>query len=322
MLLHKKQIFSNIVSNHRSKSRFFGKTKKQNKKTLSMFPLNFEEQLSDIPEKINNAKALNYVCPSCQGSFTVEAAMTVPIFLFAVLLALGIFWVLSIEIGVYGGMQYAARTLAASAENTTEEERSDSHSGSVDEEDSFLTLAKGRVLFQKYIREQSKQTDILNRGLGNVSFVQSDFSGEYITLRASYQIKLPIAAFGFGKLPVRQCVRTRKWIGNTYGDGEAEEGWCFITPSGRAYHASSGCPYLDLSVRSVSLSEIEALRNKSGGIYYPCSCFKRGQTAVYITDYGSEYHSSLSCRGLKRTVTKVRKSQVGGRHPCSKCYGS
>lgn len=311
MLLYSKPMFSKIVSNHRLHLKFYGKINNKKKKSLSIVPLNFKKQLSDIPEKINGAKALKYVRQSCVGSFTVEAAMTVPVFLFAVLLALGIFWLLDTELRVSGGIQYAARSLAASASNQENQSGED-----------ILSLAESRIRFRKYIREQPNGKKILKERIESLSFMSSDFSGEYITLRVRYKARLPITAFGWGKLPVQQCVMVRKWLGDSQDQKAEEQEWCFITPSGKAYHNSSSCPYLDLSIRSVFYTQVKNLRNKSGGIYYPCGCYQKGQNNVYITDYGTEYHGSLTCHGLKRTVSKVPKSQVGGRHPCGKCCGT
>ncbi len=70
-------------------------------------------------------------------------------------------------------------------------------------------------------------------------------------------------------------------------------------------------------------TEIESLRNKSGGAYYACRLCDASQKAgnYYITDYGANYHKSIGCSGLKRTVYAVKLKEVDGRGACSKCGG-
>ena len=47
------------------------------------------------------------------------------------------------------------------------------------------------------------------------------------------------------------------------------------------------------------------MRNKDGGIYYPCSCVKHKNSNVYVTDYGTFYHENPGCYRLKRSVSKI-----------------
>ena len=95
-----------------------------------------------------------------------------------------------------------------------------------------------------------------------------------------------------------------------------------MAKNGSVYHTSSSCHYIDLSIKSVERSSVAELRNLSGGKYSACSCmltkYNSGGT-VYVTDYGTNYHGSLACSGLKRTVTMMRKSETDGLPACSKC---
>ena len=77
-----------------------------------------EDTSLTIPLK-SNAKALQ--CVRRSGSFTVEAAFVLPLFLFAALVVLGIFPVLLLQIQVNHGLQYAARLTAVSYQDQTEE---------------------------------------------------------------------------------------------------------------------------------------------------------------------------------------------------------
>lgn len=71
-------------------------------------------------------------------------------------------------------------------------------------------------------------------------------------------------------------------------------------------------------------SELNSLRNESGGKYHACEKCVHGSSKgsnVYITDQGDRYHNSLTCSGLKRTVYTARISEVPGKRACSKCGG-
>ncbi len=277
------------------------------KKSLSMNPWISGKFITHIPNKKHYAKALQ--CVRVSGSFTVEAAFAVPIFLFAVVVFLGLFLMMLVQIQVTGALQYASRVVAASCQDIEEETQD------------FAYLIKSRVLFQEYLTEHGCKDAVIEGGMAGISLLGSDFSGEYITLRASYCVNLPVSFWNFRELPVQQCVKSRKWTGMETGTGDAGEGYVYVTPSGSAYHSSTSCSYLDLSIRSISVSQIDTLRSRSGSIYYPCSCYRQGAGSVYITDYGTKYHSNLGCSGLKRTIYRIKLEEVGSRHPCAKCYG-
>lgn len=246
-------------------------------------------------------------CARRSGSFTVEAAFVLPLFLFAALVALGLFPLLLLQTQVNGGLQYAARIMAVSYQD-------------FEKEGNNLSLVEGEILFRRYMKEHGCDEDALSHGLNSISLLQSDVSGDYVALVADYNVQLPISFWNINTLPVEQCVRVKKWTGADPDLTDADDAYVYITPSGNAYHSSTECSYLKLSIQSVSLSAVKQLRSKDGSIYYPCSCYKGG-SRVYITNYGTEYHGDLNCSSLKRTIYKVTKDQVGSRHPCAKCFG-
>ena len=261
-----------------------------------------EDTSLTIPLK-SNAKALQ--CVRRSGSFTVEAAFVLPLFLFAALVVLGIFPVLLLQIQVNHGLQYAARLTAVSYQDQTEE-------------GNILSMAEGQLLFRRYLREHGCEDSVLSGGVSGISLLHSDFSGDYVYLVADYEAELPISFWGIDTLPVEQCVRMKKWTGADPETSAGEDGYVYITPSGSAYHSTAECPYLKLSIQSVPTSGVSQMRNKDGGIYYPCSCYQ-GQSRVYITDYGTQYHGDLKCSGLKRTIYRVPKEQAEDRHACARC---
>lgn len=158
-------------------------------------------------------------------------------------------------------------------------------------------------------------------------FSQADSKNPYITLWDYENIALPFQNLGFGKESVVRKVKVRAWVGYS---GESflmgkNETIVYMTPSGTVYHKSRDCTHLALTIRNISFEKIEGERNESGGKYTACEhCVKKGKQngMVYITDYGSSYHNSINCQGLKRTIMAVPLSEVGGRRCCSKCAAS
>ncbi len=241
-----------------------------------------------------------------QGSFTVEAAFVLPLFLFAAVVVIGLFPVLKLQTEVNSGLQYAARMKAAAYQG---------------EEGNLGTLLSKSAssLFTSYMEEHGYESSVLAGGLGSISLAGSDLSGDYVTLVASYEAQLPISFWSLTSLPVKQCVRMKKWTGDSGSDGDESDGsYVYVTPTGSAYHSSADCPYLKLSIQSISVSDLGSARNKSGGIYYACSCYN-GSGLAYVTDYGTKYHSDLECGSLKRTIYKVSEDAAEGLHACPKC---
>ena len=240
--------------------------------------------------------------------------MAAPLFVFFLALFLGLFRVLMVEIQVNEALQYAAGTVAAYSFSTDEEE-------SVS--DTLLSSVSADVLFYQQLKEEGGDSSHFNGGFVGISVSTAQSDELYVVVTADYEIRLPVAFFGKQYVDVSQHASARKWNGFQDDQAGGDDTYVYVTPYGTVYHKSTSCSYLDLSTRAVSVSELDTLRNKSGGIYYACSsCDAEGaQGTVYITDYGTEYHTSLSCSRLKRTVYRIALSEVGSRSACSKCYG-
>lgn len=279
--------------------------KTNNIKSLSMFSRQLQTSPINKTGNLKNTKALQYACLS--GSLTLEAALVTPLLLFFVLVFLHLFLLLGVQLQVSAALQHTARSMAASYTDTEEPGTAEGY-------------LQARHLFWKYMGQRELLSDLYRRNRSEISFIGSDFSGDFIKLYAVYEVKLPVFWEKWGKLPVKQQVVCKKWTGASMSsDGDADGTYMYITPYGNAYHSSAECKTLKLSIRSVPRAAISALRSEDGSIYYPCRCAGTSSQNVYITDYGTEYHGNIACSGLKRTVYRVLKSQVGDRHPCMRC---
>jgi hypothetical protein len=149
-----------------------------------------------------------------------------------------------------------------------------------------------------------------------------------IDLVALYSSNPPISLMGYRSVRIINRLRTRAWTGfdaskASKGNDGKEEEIVYIAETGTVYHKSRACTHIKLSIKSTSLTSVGDIRSKNDSIYHKCEkCGSKAKGTVYITDYGDRYHSSLSCSGLKRTISAVPISQVGDKPACSKCGGS
>ncbi len=250
------------------------------------------------------------ICP--KALLTVEAAVVLPFFVCFMVFVLYFFRVLQVQAGVGQALQYAGRRTAA--EYNKEE--------SVGE---GFGLLKAELFFRAQLKKQNCPTQYVSHGIAGISLLQSDFSGNYVELKAVYRMKLPIAMLGEIQYRIVQEAKCRKWTGYQPGqDRQENDTWLYYTEYGTVYHASRSCTHLDLSIRGVSYAQAGSSRNKSGGKYHKCEKCGSGVTSrsmVYITDYGDRYHGSLACSGLKRMIYMIRKSKAFGKRMCKKCGG-
>ena len=241
---------------------------------------------------------------SVSASVTVEAAMAVPIFFFAVLCL--IFWLEMQAIGtaVRSGLQYAGKRAAAQY-------------GAV----SVLTPSSLERDLVESVGGDRLQRSMVEGGSLGIHCDRSVMSMRtgIADLEASYRLRLPVPLFGV-TVERRETMRIKTWTGyENAGFGAGEEETVYVTESGLVYHRDYHCTYLELSIRTASSEDLETLRNNEGSRYRPCGSCGGGSGTIYITGEGDRYHSSLSCNGLKRTVYAVPLSEVIGKGACSRC---
>lgn len=239
------------------------------------------------------------------ASMTVEAALVLPLFVFAMILTGYIAQVAGCQNEVQWALTRIARE--ASAEYAVTEKKA----------------VVSRAAFQL------KLAGYLEGSAGKVSLFHSEFDeeNEEILLSAEYHLDLPFRFIPDRMCRFRCCVHTRAFTGveDRGREGELEQGKkVYITQTGRVYHESLQCTYLKLSISQLKGEDIEALRNESGGRYKPCEkCCRRTvckpDQTVWITNFGDRYHTNRGCSGIKRYISTIWLSEAGTRTPCSKC---
>lgn len=154
--------------------------------------------------------------------------------------------------------------------------------------------------------------------------------GEILDLRLDYQIKMPFPVLGLKSIHCTARSRRRAWIGR---EGQEESGTdiagetgeeeiVYVGRSSTRYHRNRTCHYLANQLNSADAGQIEELRNKSGGKYYPCKVCGGGGAlsgVVYIMPEGSSYHRTKNCSSIVSYVKAVKLKEVSYLGPCSYC---
>lgn len=241
------------------------------------------------------------------ASITVEAALALPIFFFAVLTFIFILRIICCQEEVYWALTRTAKE--AAVEKALQQEN--------DSLQSAGSLVYLTTKLNHYVKNNNN-----NIHLTNSKIMTED---NQIDLIADYDIPLPVRIFTLKSVPVKQRVRTRAYVGvESRGSGDSSEEEVYITETGRVYHRKETCSYLKLSISKVQYQDLAGLRNESGGKYKPChSCCRerhfQSKDIIFIANYGDRFHSVRTCSRITRTVKKIKLSEAGNRLPCSKC---
>lgn len=189
----------------------------------------------------------------------------------------------------------------------------------------MLNLNSLMDLYDLSIKNSFKVYEEVRVATAGANFLaQADISFDKdVTLFELYEGKPAIGILGYKNIPLVSIFTAKPWNGYHIDEKKLEEDvdTVFVTPTGDAYHSTDNCPYLKLSLEMVGRAEAHDRRNADGEKYKPCkSCGGGMGDSVFITEYGNQYHTSLECSALKRTIIEVSADDTGGRHACPKCH--
>lgn len=237
-----------------------------------------------------------------RGSATVEASLILPLFIFGVLV---LFHGIRLHMAEAVLYEAAAETVEYMAEL------------------SYITETNYLVPKSKlgqYVDNKELVESYIIGGIDGVSFLGSTYLDDegYVCLKVSYKVGINVPIIG--KLSSHRSYEIRQKAYKGYKEREAgeelseDEIYVYITDNREAYHLSRGCTHLKLSITPSSKAQA---RSKG---YSPCEfCGDVAGDSVIITEQGNRYHSRTDCMGLKRTVYRVKKSQVQGLGACERC---
>lgn len=239
-----------------------------------------------------------------KGAMTLEAALVLPLFLFAVSVFLSLFLMMQAQYIVGNALERAVADTALLRERTPKE---------------VETLTK--AAFYKELAAQNCPLTLIQGGVVGFSWKNTKVDGIFIDIMVSYRIKFPVNLFGMRTMQAADSCRMHRWVGRQEGRGGDEgEEWVYVTPTQSVYHKSRNCSHLKLSIKVIKASGLK----KAETLYVPCGHCTKGQVmgeTVYVTDDGDCYHYRIDCSGLKRTIYMIKRTQAGGKRPCSRCGG-
>jgi len=263
-----------------------------------------------------------------RGSLSLEAAIALPIFIFA------FFSIISwIEIfRAYGeietSMCRSGREIALYSSASELIQNGDSLE---DLDSSFIStvLSDGYTYYRletDYINGIGQSTKVTQNNLSILSLANSNMSlsEDKININITYKVSPLVNYFDIFGVYITNSCYLHPWTGYSISENtmsENEERMVYVTETGTVYHLSKSCTYLDLSIQTVSASDISSSRNLNGSTYSSCElCDPQLEGLLFITSYGDRYHCSLTCSGLKRTINEIPLSEASETlNCCSRC---
>ena len=190
-----------------------------------------------------------------------------------------------------------------------------------DEDESLKTEALLKVGWTEgYIKGQILKLPESYRITGLTTLLSNISKDDEIDILVTYIVKPYINIPFINGVILTNHFYSKAYTGYGRKDTDNDE-MVYITRRGTVYHTDLDCKALKVTIIPVPISGIKKERNEDGGRYYPCEyCKDEGFGAtVYITPYGTAYHSSQSCGQLKQDVFQIPLSEAGGRHKCKLC---
>ncbi len=264
------------------------------------------------------------------ASVTVEASIAFPIFFFAVMYLIQMFFVLRAEVVIaetgitvareVATYAYAAERLAG-GENAVAETLLE-----VFDQKIVQDVAMTTMFYARCDNEVLGQAGVA-QGLGGI-WVGTETSGAKNYAEIHYRVE-PSAVLtkGEGRFYVMR-IAYRDWTGE--GELQRETGGStetgntvYMTEHGSVYHRKRNCSYIKIDVTPVLSEHVGSKRNASGAKYYACEFCTPvlcNGMQVFVTEYGTRYHEVSTCSAIKRTVKECNLDEVKNHYrACSKC---
>ena len=288
----------------------------------------------------NNANNFNIIITNLKNgvyikaSATVEAALVMPLYIYAVMTVTYMMQIYQIRLEVDAALYNALREQNKyNYLNYVQKEKQNDeiiNEKDININDTIVgSLSLHSVLIKNLGSEYAKEHNIKG-GNSGIKIICYSYDSSTIQAAAEYSVKNPFDIFGIGYIKVVQEFTYEVWLGEKYagdyGKDKDNTDSVFITRTGTVYHKTRNCPALNIDVKMVDFSQINNYRNKNGSIYYPCIKCKKYNNKnessyeyVYVTDYGVRYHRDENCSEINRTIIEISRNKVTGMRACRLC---
>ena len=241
-----------------------------------------------------------------KASMTIEAALVLPTFLFAMLSLISIFNVMKLK----GCMDVAV----AEAGNEISIENYGEYVGDL------LVPVYIRMKIDTFLNKNLSKEDIDKLSdyifVTDISFTEEE---NIVAFRVDYKVIPDFGMLGLIPVKLHTTYYGYSWLG--YESTEESEKMVFISKNASVYHLDKDCTYLNIEIRQVPYSSLEEYRNGSGKKYGVCGFCKSlpNNGTIYITSEGENYHTIETCIGLTRSIYTVPLSTVSDKRSCTRC---
>ena len=238
-----------------------------------------------------------------RGSAVVEASLLMPVFIFAMVTLYHIMQSFFAENIVYEACVETVEYMAEYAYLSTD--------------NALLPNMK----FEDYVDDKNLVEKYVVGGVDGVSFdgtITLDEDG-YVILSVNYEIAIPSILLPGLTKQKSFVLRQKAYLGDINGAGdEPDDGdrYVYITDYQSVYHNKRGCSHLLLSKHEVTGNTADIMKYKPCEF---CGAYGNKYDRVIVTDYGDCYHTDDNCSGLKRTIRRVKLSEVYGLGECKRC---
>lgn len=237
-----------------------------------------------------------------RASLTIEAAVIIPLFIWALCTLLGVLDCYRIQSLVKTSIHQSAMELGMYAYDT-ERENEGIH---------IINSAYCIAYAQAHLPELEDNV--------TVSMGKSHYRDNTVTLVATIEYKFSISLFPLPVLKFINVSEVDSWVGESRENVKSSNTvyeMVYITESGSVYHTSASCSHIDIKVYETKKKQISKK-------YDACQkCCKKqvieNRDSVYYTKTGECYHITKNCSSLKRLVRMVDIEQVGNLSMCKRC---